>query len=319
MNEQDIINYLKNPNTTKLQGFIFRLNYSELKRKVTEGIQVEKLMSMNSEYTHKRKYFDVLFRLSVLFNETDKLRYSILIDPKLILDTVINKYQTKLFNFNSNQLIVSSEEIIIEIECLDERDTFIFKIYSLNESSIIRLKSEIEAVKSFNQSVISNVEECQITNTIINTTYILNLLNLIMEDYHSPGRTYSLFSGITSQNKNLLLGMIKTSNLAFQKNEDCFFVSSIAQCSLFVENRLADIYERENGSYNDDKTLGQLIGELKHAGHLNGIDIPLERFKDIRNNLIHYHRRTFNLYNSFIETISYFGQFLIWCEDNGYL
>ena len=88
---------------------------------------------------------------------------------------------------------------------------------------------------------------------------------------------------------------------------------------LIVENRLAHIYEIQNTTYNDDKTLGQLIAELNRQGHLNGVETPLNNFKDIRNNIIHYHRRTFNIYNSFIESIKYLGQFIVWCKDNGRL
>lgn len=33
MNEMDINNYLSNPNTTTLNGFLFRVNYSHLKER----------------------------------------------------------------------------------------------------------------------------------------------------------------------------------------------------------------------------------------------------------------------------------------------
>jgi hypothetical protein len=117
----------------------------------------------------------------------------------------------------------------------------------------------------------------------------------------------------------MLFSLIKNINHTLHLNEDSLYISTIALISLFIENRLAHIYETENGSYNDDKTLGGLIHILNTQGHLSGIYTPLNNFKDIRNNIIHYHRRSFNFYNSFIESIKYLGQFLIWCKNYGRL
>ena len=147
----------------------------------------------------------------------------------------------------------------------------------------------------------------------------MSLHLVTMHDFHSFSRTFSLFVGLNIQLKTMLFGVIKKSNHALLLNEDSLYIGAISLMSLIVENRLAHIYEIQNTTYNDDKTLGQLIAELNRQGHLNGIETPLNNFKDIRNNIIHYHRRTFNIYNSFIESIKYLGQFIVWCKDNGRL
>ena len=63
MNEADINNYLSNPNTTTLNGFLFRINYSHLKSTVSGEIQPEEILKINSQYN------PIYFNLLVTFSQ----------------------------------------------------------------------------------------------------------------------------------------------------------------------------------------------------------------------------------------------------------
>ncbi|MBU0460905.1 MAG: hypothetical protein KJ771_08940 [Nanoarchaeota archaeon] len=317
MNESDIKNYLLNPNTSELHGFLFRVNYSNLSSEISNEVISEEITKISSQY--KPKYFNLLFKISQMLGDNSPLKSLLIIDPESVKTVFLKKYETKVFNFNSTgQLIVLASNSIMEIEELNE-STFELKIFSLDASTIPVLKSEVSGIYASHNSVFTAPEDTTSINTKLNELYVLALLNLIVEDFHSFPRTYSLFTGLNSSLKNMNFGLVKKCNHALHLNEDSLYVGAIALISLIIENRLANIYEIQNTTYNDDKTLGQLITELNQQRQLNGIEIPLNNFKDIRNNLIHHHRRTFDIYNSFTESIKYLGQFIMWCKDNGKL
>ncbi len=317
MNETDITNYLSNPNTTALNGFLFRINYSHLNTTVSSEILPEEITKINSQYNPI--YFNLLLKISHLLGTTSNLKTLFIVDYEAVKEIFLKKFETKIFNFTpTGQLIILANTCIIDIDKIDE-SIFEIKILSLDNSTISNLKSEVNTLHTAHNSIFTEPSDTSCTNTKINELYIQLLLNLLMEDYHSFSSCYSLFSGLNQQIKNILFGLIKKSNHSLHLNEDSLYIGTIALISLLTENRLAYIYEIENGSYNDDKTLGGLIQDLNNQGYLSGIHTPLNNFKIIRNNLIHYHRRTFNLYNSFIESIKYLGQFLIWCKNNGRL
>jgi hypothetical protein len=315
MNEADINNYISNPNTTTLQGFIFRVNYSNLNEKVTNEIPPEEITKINAQYNPK--YFNLLLKISHLLEKTSTLKTLMIIDPEAVKYVFLKTSKTKVFDFNpTGQLTILTNNIIIEIESIDEI-IYEVRIFSLDNSAIGILKTESSSLYSSHDSIFTNPENSSRINTKLNELYVQNLLNILMEDYYFFNSSYSIFRGMDQQLKKMLFGIIKTCNHALHLNEDYLYIGSIALISLIIENRLAHIYETENGSYNDDKTLGTLIQELTTQGHIGDIETPLNNFKDIRNNLIHYHRRTFNLYNSFIESIKYLGQFIVWCKNNG--
>jgi len=317
MNEADINNYLSNPNTTTLNGFLFRINYSHLNTTVSGEILPEEVIKINSRYNPM--YFNFLLKISHLPETTSNLKTLFFVDYEAVKEIFLKKFETKIFNFTpTGQLIILTNSCIIDIDKIDE-SIFEIRILSLDNSIIGILKSEVNTLHTSYNSIFTAASDTSCTNTKINELYVQLLLNLLMEDYHSFCSNYSLFSGLNQQIKNILFGLIKKSNHSLHLNEDSLYIGTIALISLLIENRLAHIYEMENGSYNDDKTLGRLIQDLNAQGHLSGIHTPLNNFNVIRNNLIHYHRRTFDLYNSFIESLKYLGQFLIWCKNNGRL
>jgi len=317
MNETDIKNYLLNPNTTALNGFLFRVNYSGLIEFAPDEIVADEITRINAQY--KPKFFNLLLKISKLLGESSTLKSYLLIDYEAVKNVFLKQWETRVFNFNpSNELIILSNSVLIEVELLNE-NTFELKLFSLDNSNIVSLKSEVSTLQSSYNSVFTSPEDTSRTNTKTNEIYVQIIFNILMEDYHSFNRAFSLISGVNPQLKNMFFGLIKKSNHALYLNDDSLYIGAISLLSLIIENRLAHIYEIQNTAYNDDKTLGQLITELNAQGHLNGIQISLNNFKDIRNNLIHYHRRTFNIYNSFIESVKYLGQFLVWCKDNGRL
>lgn len=317
MNEADISDYLTNPNTTALNGFIFRINYSHLCTTVSSEILPEEITKINSKYTPI--FFNLLLKISQLLDSAPNLKILFLVDYEAVKKIYLKKAETKIFNFNpTGQLIILSDICIIDIDRIDD-SIFEVKILSLDNSIITVLKSEVDDLHNSHNSIFTPTSDITRTNSKINELYVLLLLNLLMEDYRSFNRSFSIFSGIDQQIKNILFGLVKKSNHSLYLNEESLYIGTIALISLLFENRLAHIYEIGNGSYNDDKTLGGLIHDLNSQGHLTGIYTPLNNFKDIRNNLIHYHRRRFDLYNSFIESIKYLGQFLIWCKNNGRL
>ncbi len=317
MNETEIKHYLLNPDITPLNGFLFRVNYSGLIESAPDEIVAEEITKINAQY--KPKFFNLLLKISKLLEESSVLKSHMLIDYESVKNIFLKPWETKVFNFNpSGELIILSNLVLIEIESLNE-NTFEIKIFSLDNSNIISLKSEVSMLYSSYSSVFTCPEDSNRTNTKTNEIYVQIIFNILMEDYHSFNRIFSLLSGLNPQLKNMFFGLIKKSNQALFLNEDSLYIGVISLLSLIIENRLAHIYEIQNSIYNDDKTLGQLITELNRQGHLSGIGTTLDNFKDIRNNIIHYHRRTFNIYNSFIESIKYLGQFIVWCKDNGRL
>ena len=317
MDEANIKNYLLNPNTTSLNGFVFTVSYSGLSSAVPDEIVAEEITKINSQY--KPKFFNLLFKIFKLLEEAPLLRTHILINHEAVKSIFLRYGDTKIFNFNnSNQLIILSNSVLIEVESLNE-NTFELKLFSLDDLILTSLKSEVSNLHDSHNIIFESPRDISCSNSKENELYIQLLFNLLVEDFHSFSRTFSLFVGLNIQLKSMLFGVIKKSNHALLLNEDSLYIGAISLMSLIVENRLAHIYEIQNTTYNDDKTLGQLIAELNRQGHLNGIETPLNNFKDIRNNIIHYHRRTFNIYNSFIESIKYLGQFIVWCKDNGRL
>ena len=317
MNEIDIKNYLLNPNTNLLNGFLFRVNYSGLTESAPDEIVAEEITKINTQY--KPKFFNLLLKISKLLGEPSNLKSHILLDYESVKSVFLKPWETKVFNFNpSGELVILSNSILIEIGCLNE-NTFELKLFSIDGSNIVSLKSEVSNLHDSHNSIFTSPEDTSCTNTKINELYVQIIFNILMEDFHSFSRIFSLLSGLNSQLKNMLFGLIKKTNHALFLNDDSLHIGAISLISLIIENRLAHIYEMQNSAYNDDKTLGQLITELNNQGHLTGIEMPLNNFKDIRNNLVHYHRRTFNIYNSFIESIKYLGQFMVWCKDNGRL
>ncbi|HOI19269.1 MAG TPA: hypothetical protein PLX15_05415 [Candidatus Woesearchaeota archaeon] len=317
MNEIDVKNYLLNPNITPLNGFVFTVNYSALSTNVPDELVAEEITKINSQYNPK--FFNLLLKISRLLEETGALRSHLLINHEAVKNIFLKYGETKIFNFiNPNQMIILSNSVLIEIESLNENN-FELKIFSLDSLIITSLKSEILNLHNSHNEIFENPTDISITNSNENEFYVQLLFNILIEDFLSSPRRFSIFVGLNIKLKTMLFGTIRKSNHAFLMNEDSLFIGAISLMSLVIENRLAHIYEIENGTYNDDKTLGQLITELNNQGHLNGIQVSLNNFKDIRNNIIHYHRRTFNIYNSFIESIKYLGHFLIWCKDNGRL
>ena len=317
MNQTDITTYIQNPNISPLKVVSFKVNYPSLITKVKDEVNVEEIRLIDSNY--KPIFFNLLFKLVTLTDESSLLKSHILINPENIKDILIQQCSMKVFSFNNNVLIILSQNLLVEIEPLETDTLFLIKLCSLDQTLIIAIKTEIETLSQAQPSIVNDINESEIRNTSLNSLYMLNLLNVIITDYHSHERKFSLISTIDSKLRKMLVGLIKKSNMALQMNDDSMYIGVIALTSLIIENRLADIYGQKNGSYNDDKTLGGLISDLKSQGYIAGIERPLEQFKDIRNNLIHYHRRTFKLYDSFAESMKYIGQFLIWCEQNGYL
>jgi len=317
MNDAEIKNYLSNPNTTQLNGILFRVNYSGLRDSIPDEWLADEITKINAQY--KPQFFNLLLKISKLLEKNSNLKSNITIDYEGVKSIFLKPWETKVFNFNNlNQLIILSDTLLIEIELLNE-NTFELKLFSLDTSILAPLKSEISTLNSSNPTIFSSPEEISCRNTKTNELYIQNIFNLLMEDFCSFGRTFTILSGLNIQLKVMIFGLIKKSNHALFLNDDSLYIGAISLMSLLVENRLAHIYEMQNSVYHDDKTLGQLVRELNSQGHLNGIETPLNNFVDIRNNIIHYHRRTFNIYNSFIESIKYLGQFIGWCKDNGRL
>lgn len=317
MNEADISNYLINPNTTILNGFLFKINYPNLTKEVSSEIMEDEIRKINTNYDPI--FFNLLLKISELTNEESILRTYLVVNYEAVKEVFLKKFETRVFNFSpTNHLCIMINNCIIEIDRIND-SIFEIRVLSLDTSVLEKLMDEVNWIYLFNDSIITEPSSITCVNSKTNEIYVQLLLNLLIEDYHSFSSNYSLFTGINQQIKNLLFGLINKINHSLHLNEDSLYIGVIALISLLFENRLAHIYEIENGSYNDDKTLGQLITELDQQGHINGIQEALRNFKNIRNNLIHYHRRSLNLYNSFIESIMYLGQFLIWCKNNGKL
>lgn len=319
MNEADVNNYLLRPNTTSLTGFTFRINYSDLSDTVPDELLADEITKISTKY--KPIFFNLLFKISKLLLDPSELKNHLLINHEAVKTVFLEEGWSwdKVFTFNlSGQLIILSGNNILEIERLSE-NTFEIKVLSLDQTQITSLKTEITNLQSGNSTIFTSPEDIVYINNKINELYVQALNNILIKDFNSFRRTYRLFCGINPQLKELFFGLNKKINHALYLNEEPLQIGAIAIISLLIENRLAHIYAMENGTYNDDKTLGQLITELNNQHHLNDIHMVLNNFKDIRNNLVHYHGRTFNIYNSFVESVKYLGQFMIWCKDNGRL
>lgn len=261
--------------------------------------------------------------------EIIKQQFDLKLDNSFLPSQDYYKYKSDKILFQNGCLIIYSEY---------------FKIISLDKDKLEELFNKIKSLAGITISDITELTE---------TTYLKLIYPFIFSDYLNL-KSNEDFSERIYEKSNIMLNFLKE---GLRENDLNFYIGYYILSAL-VEEILAKIAIKEGKSLNRGFTIGAHVKDLKGEKYLltqhdsegkkegktrklkiyheqlnsenifvlnkdkaEGMRIIslLDEIADIRTKYVHFSMQEPNNPSDFIVGIINFGQFMRWCENNGYL